>query len=83
MDCDKNFNLNLNKLVQFLSEETYTRNGKTYNKKTNNRVFAVIVVHCFGFPVNLERITSICKKNILIVEDAAESLGQNLKKGKI
>ena len=62
MDCDKNFNLNLNKLVQFLSEETYTRNGKTYNKKTNNRVFAVIVVHCFGFPVNLERITSICKK---------------------
>ena len=29
MDCDKNFNLNLNKLVQFLSEETYTRNGKT------------------------------------------------------
>ena len=83
MDCDKNFNLNLNKLVQFLSEETYTRNGKTYNKKTDNRVFAVIVVHCFGFPVNLERITSICKKkNILIVEDAAESLGSKFKKGK-
>ena len=54
-----------------------------HNKKTNNRVFAVIVVHCFGFPVNLERITSICKKNILIVEDAAESLGQNLKRENI
>ena len=81
MDCDKNFNIDIDKLIKFLDEETFSRKGFTYNKKTKKKIFAIIVVHCFGFPVELEKILKICKKKkIFIIEDAAESLGSKFKK---
>lgn len=40
---------------------------------------AVIVVHLYGIPANMEEIISICNKhNVPILEDAAESLGATL-----
>lgn len=37
---------------------------------------AIIVVHLYGMPAKIDEITSIAKKyNILLIEDAAESLG--------
>ena len=82
MDCDEQFNIDLNKTIKFLNEETFSRNGFTYNKKTKKKIFALLIVHCFGFPVKLDQIIKICKKkNIFIVEDAAESLGSSYIKG--
>ena len=43
-------------------------------------VKAVIVVHLYGIPANLDKILSLCKKyNVPLIEDAAESLGSTYK----
>ena len=76
MDCDDTFNIDVNKTLKFLNSETFTKNNHTYNKKTKKKIFAVIIVHCFGFPVMMEELSKVCKKkNIFLIEDAAESLG--------
>ena len=48
MDCDNYLNIDVNKAIQFIDEETIFKNGYSYNKKTGNRVLAIIVVHVFG-----------------------------------
>ena len=77
MDVDENYLIDLNKTFQFLKKNTFKKNGYTFNKKTNKRILAVVVVHTFGNCVNLSRkINSIFRSyNIKIIEDAAESLG--------
>ncbi len=59
-------------------------NLKTWNmdvdqilKKINRKTKAIIITHIYGFPVELNKILRIAKsKNIKIVEDAAEVIGQ-------
>jgi dTDP-4-amino-4,6-dideoxygalactose transaminase len=44
------------------------------------KVKAVIVVHLYGIPAQLDEILSICKEhNVPLIEDAAESLGSSYK----
>lgn len=76
MDCDKYFNMDVEKLIEFITKETFFKKGQTINKTTNNKITAVIPVHIFGNAVNLDRLLPVCKeRNIKIVEDAAESMG--------
>ena len=84
MDCDNFLNLNIHKTIEFIKFNTYLKKGNTYNKKTNKRITALIVVHVFGNPVDLEKIIQICKKrNIKIIEDSSESLGSFYSRGKL
>jgi len=54
--------------------EKYARIGKTPK--------AVIVVHLYGLSADMDKIVELCKKyNVILIEDAAESLG-TLYKGK-
>ena len=62
MDCDNYLNIDVNKAIQFIDEETIFKNGYSYNKKTGNRVLAIIVVHVFGNLCNLSKLKNICKK---------------------
>ena len=49
-------------------------------KKINNRTKAILIVHMFGHPVNMDEIKKISKnKKIDIIEDAAESHGSKFK----
>tara|TARA_A100001015_G_scaffold110785_1_gene122995 strand:+ start:2214 stop:3365 length:1152 start_codon:yes stop_codon:yes gene_type:complete len=87
MDCDEYYNIDVKKLLDFLKFNTFFKNGYTYNKKTKKIIKAIIPVHVSGNAVNLKPILNICKKkNILIIEDAAEALGtfyiENKKKRK-
>ena len=60
-------------------------NLKTWNmdedqvlKKVNKKTKAIIITHIYGFPVNMKKILKVSKsKNIKIIEDAAEVIGQN------
>lgn len=46
------------------------------NNKTGKRISAVVPMHTFGHPCRVDEIAKICNEfNILLVEDAAESLG--------
>lgn len=76
MDCDDYYNIDTEKVIDFINSETAFRDGFSYNKKTGKRISAIIPVHVFGNAVRLKNLIPVCKeRNIKIVEDATESLG--------
>jgi len=78
IDVDKDsLSLSPEKLMSFLeSNAVIKKDGFCWNKYTNRRIKACILMHTFGLPGRLEEVKSICIKfNILLIEDAAESLG--------
>lgn len=84
MDCDEFYNIDVEKTVQFLNEETDFRNGFTWNRRTGKRISAIIPVHVFGNAADLASLLAVCKeRNIKIVEDATESLGTFYKQGEL
>ena len=53
---------------------------KDFEKKITKKTKVVIVTHTYGFPCNMDQIIRICKKKrIIIIEDAAEMIGQTYK----
>lgn len=68
-------------LELFLKENASKHpDGKTYNNKTGKRFAAVVPMHTFGHPCEIDQIAEICKTyNIPLVEDAAESIGSYYK----
>jgi dTDP-4-amino-4,6-dideoxygalactose transaminase len=63
-------------------EETWNMSPKFLEEafKKYPKVKAVIVVHLYGIPANLDKIVSLCKQyNVPLIEDAAESLGSRYK----
>lgn len=84
MDCDDYYNINPEKTIAFIENETVFRNGYTVNKNTGQRIAAIMLVHVFGNPVNIFELVNICRsRNIAIVEDAAESIGAYYTQGNL
>ena len=82
MDVDNFYNLDVKKTIEFINKETIYKKKFTYNKKTGKRISAIIPVHVWGNAVDIEKLLSLCKKrNISIVEDAAQSFGTKYIKG--
>ena len=82
IDCDQEtLCLDVEKLKLFLEMECIRKNdGHTYNKASGRRIKAIMVVHIFGHPVEMDNITRLCQRyNIDIIEDATESLGSEYK----
>lgn len=76
MDCDQYYNIDTEKVLQFLESETVSKKDGTYNKTTGKRIAAIIPVHVFGNAVNLHNLAEVCnQRSIKVVEDAAESIG--------
>jgi len=85
MDCDPDtLCLDVKKVSDFINNECVQRDdGYVYNRKTDRRIKAIIPVHIFGHPVDMDILMGICAKyNIDIVEDATESLGSEYKNKK-
>lgn len=62
-DCEKNNpNIDVDKLIFFLKNNTYSNKNGTYNKKTKRKISAVILTHVFGNPVDLNKIKLLLKK---------------------
>lgn len=63
-------------LEAFLQENAEETEQGAIHKKTRQRFQAVVPMHTFGHPVELDELQQVCLKwNIALVEDAAESLG--------
>ncbi|PRC91482.1 Aminotransferase [Solimicrobium silvestre] len=63
-------------LLNFLTENTTQTELGCINKATGKRIAAVLPMHTFGLPSQIDEIVKICSQfNIPCVEDAAESLG--------
>ena len=52
------------------------KDGHCWNKKSNRRISALLLVNTYGFPTDTLKIKKICSKfKIPVIEDCAESLG--------
>lgn len=82
IDSDKEgLGIDYYKLEIYLKKNTYIKNNYLYNKKTKNRIFAIIPVHILGNINNINNVCKIAKKfKLKIIEDAAEALGSFYKK---
>ncbi len=80
---DSNWNdlgIDIDKLNNFLKTETIFSNGNTINNTTGAKIKAIIPMHTFGYPVDMDPLKELCEaRNIQIIEDATESLGSEYK----
>ena len=82
-DVDQYHNLNIEDVINFIKKKTKFKNKKTINKKTKKVIKVIIVAHMWGRACDFVELKTICKKrNIFILEDAAEALGSYVKKNK-
>ena len=63
-------------LRQYLLVNTEIRNGQCINLLTKRVIRAIVPMHTFGHPVNIEDLLSLANDfHLSVIEDAAESLG--------
>ena len=77
VDVEKDtMGLSPSSLEKFLEENTIVRDKYCVNNKTGRIIKACVPMHSFGHPCRIDNIKDICDKyKILLIEDAAESLG--------
>lgn len=64
------------KLEQHLRQVGELRSSGLYNRKTGRRIKAIVVMHTFGHPSQMDRLLEVAKHfSLTLIEDAAESLG--------
>ena len=64
------------KLRDYLASHTEQRAGQCVNRATGRVIRALVPMHTFGHPVDLDRLLAVAHDfNLALVEDAAESLG--------
>ncbi len=69
MDCDDNLNIDVNKVREYLKD---------------NSAQAILPVHVFGTPCDMESIINIAKEfNLKVIEDAAEAVGSECPMGDV
>ncbi|MBC8394981.1 MAG: LegC family aminotransferase [Deltaproteobacteria bacterium] len=73
---ERTLGLDPQKLSAYLNRIAEVRKNACINKKTGRRIKAVVPMHTFGHPVDLEPLVELCLQYKLeLIEDAAESLG--------
>lgn len=76
-DCDgATLGLDPAKLDRHLGEIAEAGESGTRNRLTGKRIKAVLPMHTFGHPVDLDPLIEVCRRwKLELIEDAAESLG--------
>ncbi len=64
------------KVADFLGRECEVRNGRVVNRATGRRVRALLPVHLYGHPADLDALLELTTRlPLALVEDTAEALG--------
>ena len=81
IDVDSRYwQMDTEKTIDFLDNECAFDGKKLVNRGSGRVVKAIIPVHALGHPVDLDPIIEAAKKyNLLVIEDASESLGATYK----
>lgn len=73
---EKTLGVNSKEVKRYLSEISEIKNGFCVNKTTKRKIKALIAMHAFGHPVDLQPLAEVCAQfKIELIEDAAEALG--------
>ncbi|UXX80607.1 LegC family aminotransferase [Reichenbachiella carrageenanivorans] len=81
LDVDRDtMGLSVKSVKTFLENQTLQKGDLCINKRTGKVVRAVVPMHTFGHPIRIDELVSLCNRhNIVVVEDAAESIGSYYK----
>jgi perosamine synthetase len=72
--------IDVDALGGYLDDIAELKGEASYNKRTGARLAAILPVHVFGHPVDMDRLGEISAKyRIPVIEDAAEALGSKYK----
>lgn len=73
---ERTLGIDAEKLRAYLSKTTEKRKGQCINKTTGRVIRALLPMHVFGHPVDIEALLALAHDfNLAFIEDAAESLG--------
>lgn len=83
VECEKStLAIDGKKLSDYLEKIAHIKDGDLYNKETGCRIAALVPVHIFGHPADMDALQQVADQyGLPLVADAAESLG-SLYKGK-
>lgn len=74
--CPQTLGVDPAALNDYLSDSATTGESGPTNRATGRRIKALVVMHTFGHPADMEAIQAVADRwRIVVVEDAAESLG--------
>ncbi|RYD78468.1 MAG: LegC family aminotransferase [Sphingobacteriales bacterium] len=81
IDADeKNWQMDLDLLQQFLENETEQKNGACHYKKDGRRIPVIMPVHVLGNICDMDRLLALAKQhNLVVIEDSTEALGSYYK----
>ncbi len=73
---EQTLGIDVYRLRDYLKEFTEKRAGLCINSRTGNVIRAIVPMHTFGHPTDMDGILSVARDfHLKVVEDAAESLG--------
>ena len=73
---ERTLGLDPEKLGNYLDDIAEVREGTCVNEQTGRPIKAVVPMHTYGHPVDLDPLQDVCEEyNLVLIEDAAESLG--------
>jgi perosamine synthetase len=76
---ESSFGMDAVALREYLSRTTEIRAGLCVNRKTGRAIRAVVPMHTFGHPLNIELLLAVAHDfRLQVIEDAAESLGSTV-----
>jgi perosamine synthetase len=68
------------KLKQYLELNAELKKDGCYHRKSGQKIAACVPMHTFGHPCKIDEIAAVCNEfKILLIEDAAESVGSYYK----
>lgn len=72
--------LDIEKLKIYLEKIVIKRSTGTFNRISGNQIKAIVPMHTFGHPVQMDELIALADRyQLKIIEDAAESLGSTYK----
>lgn len=82
MDCDDYMNMDVEKLREFCERGCRLTKRGLMNKKSSRLVKAIMPVHIFGNPCDMEGLMEVASKySLKVIEDNAEALGSYYTQG--
>lgn len=81
IECEgNNLGIDIAKLSAHLKETCEIKQGQVYNKHSGRKIAAIVPVHIFGHPVDMDALQTLADHyHLPVVADAAEALGSTYK----
>ena len=81
---EKDYNISVEKIEEIIEKNYHKGERYPINKKTGNKLKAIVPIHYAGQPSDIDEINKIAKRyNLKVIEDAAHAIGSTYKSKKI